>query len=165
MPKYIVDANILIQAYRKYYPMDVFLGFWDKVRQLAHRDEIISIDKVRNEILPSGDELSQWCIQQLPNDFFIQTDSVIGHYANVIRKVSELNRYTPNAISEFARDTVADAFLVATALSSKTDYVLVSEETFDPRCIKRVKIPDVCSLFNVRCINTVEMFRELCVQI
>ena len=164
MPRYIVDANIFIQAYRKYYPMDVFCGFWEKLKSLAG-SHIISIDKVENEILPNGDELAEWCREQLPDDFFVESATFIGEYAKVIRTVSASGKYTDNAMSQFASDTVADAFLVATTLSSTGDYVLVSEETSSPNSKTRIKIPDVCNLFGVRCINTVDMLRELGVTI
>lgn len=167
MAKYIIDANILIQAYRKYYTLDVFISFWDRIKYLADTNVICSIDKVKNEILPSGDELSQWCISQLPNDFFIDTSPFIREYSAVIRNVASLNKYTPNAISEFSDSNIADAFLVASALSLNVadDYVLVTEEVSDPQRKKRVKIPDVCPLFNVRWINTIGMFKELNIQI
>jgi hypothetical protein len=160
MPKYIVDANILIQAYRKYYPMDVFCGFWDKVKHLADSNSIISIDKVKDEVWLNKDALTRWCRNQLSDDFFVKSSAFIGEYAHVIKTVSGLGKYTPNAMSEFADETVADAFLIATALSSTNNYVLVSEEV-PTNSIKKVKIPDVCNLFGVRCINTVDMLREL----
>lgn len=167
MVKYIIDANILIQAYRKYYTLDVFVSFWEKIKHLADTEVICSIDKVKNEIIPNGDDLSLWCIKQLPSSFFINSSSFIVEYSTVIRSVSNLNKYTKSAISEFSDSNIADAFLVASAMSlSVVDkYVLVTEEVSDPRRIKRVKIPDVCSMFNVRWINTIEMFKELNIRI
>jgi hypothetical protein len=165
MPKYIIDANILIQAYRKYYPMDVFCGFWDRMKLLANSSHIISIDKVKDEVWPNGDALMQWCDNQLPNDFFVTTTMYISEYAHIIKTVTNMNKYTSNAIAEFADNAVADAFLIATAYSAVDDYVLVSEEIANPNSHKRVKIPDICNLFGVRCINTVDMLRELNVTI
>ena len=136
--------------------INIWVTFLERIKRL-----------IKNEILPSGDELSQWCISQLPNDFFIDTSPFIREYSAVIRNVASLNKYTPNAISEFSDSNIADAFLVASALSLNVadDYVLVTEEVSDPQRKKRVKIPDVCPLFNVRWINTIGMFKELNIQI
>lgn len=160
MTQYIIDANILIQAYRKYYPMDVFISFWDRIQHLAHSDIVVSIDKVKGEIEPSGDDLSRWCLAQLPQNFFMDSAPCLPHYAKVIRTVVELDKYTNGAISEFSDASESDAFLVAMAMSS-SDYVLVTEEIPQPQGKHKVKIPDVCALFGLRHINTVEMFREL----
>lgn len=49
--EYVVDTNFFIQAHRTAYPLDVFPGFWKKIRDLANARKIISIDKVKKEIL------------------------------------------------------------------------------------------------------------------
>ena len=54
---------------------------------------------------------------------------------------------------------LADPWLIAYA--KKYDFVLVSEETSEPHRKNKVKIPDVCNSFNVKCINMIKMFREL----
>lgn len=162
MTKYIIDANILIQAYRKYYTMDVFISFWSHVQRLAESDVVVSIDKVGNEIIPGGDDLASWCIAQLPTRFFMNSAVCLGAYANIISQVTALNKYTPNALAEFSQVGESDAFLVAMALTpSPDDYVLVTEEHSEPNRINKVKIPDVCSMVGVRHINTIEMLKEL----
>lgn len=52
---YIVDSNFFIQAHRMYYPLDVMPSFWQRVMDLADTGRIISIDKVRNEIVKNKD--------------------------------------------------------------------------------------------------------------
>jgi len=164
MVKYIIDANILIQAYRKHYAMDVFISFWMAIKHLAESNAIISIDKVQGEIVPNKDTLTQWCAQQLPKNFFIDTAPFIREYSNVINHVVGLKKYTSNAISEFSSEDEADAFLVATALSSTTDYIIVTEEV-GSQSPNKIKIPDVCLLFGIKCIDTITMFRELKISI
>lgn len=67
---YVVDSNFFIHALRVYYPLDVAYSFWQKVKQLAHDGEIISIDKVKDEIFDHNDDLENWCKENLPHDFF-----------------------------------------------------------------------------------------------
>lgn len=63
----------------------------------------------------------------------------------------------PEAVSEFA--TVADAYLVATAAAK--GYTLVTNETVDPQCRRRVKIPDACNALGVRFCDLNTVLREL----
>ena len=42
--KYALDANILINAYRDYYPIDVFPGFWDFLSNNITVGRILIID-------------------------------------------------------------------------------------------------------------------------
>ena len=65
--------------------------------------------------------------------------------------------FTPLAIAEFAQ--VADAYLVATAAAK--GYVLVTNETSDPLCRRRVKIPDACNALGVRYCDLNQVLREL----
>jgi hypothetical protein len=73
MSVYLVDSNFFIQAHRANYPLDVVASFWDKVRQLAEKQKIISIDKVKKEIYRHQDDLKTWCENNLPVGFFKDT--------------------------------------------------------------------------------------------
>lgn len=50
MPVFVIDSSVFIQAHRIHYPIDIAAGFWNKIRNLAHRRSIISIDKVKDEL-------------------------------------------------------------------------------------------------------------------
>jgi hypothetical protein len=73
MGVYIVDSNFFIQAHRDTYPLDVAFSFWNKVKQLASEGKIISIDKVRDELFDKNDALELWCKENLPDNFFKDT--------------------------------------------------------------------------------------------
>ena len=58
-PIYVVDTNVLIQAYRNYYSFDLAPGFWFSLTEFAERIRVI--DWVRNEMVDKhDDELAQW---------------------------------------------------------------------------------------------------------
>ena len=40
---FLVDTNFFIQAHRVSYPLDVVPSFWNKVKNLADNDKIISV--------------------------------------------------------------------------------------------------------------------------
>ena len=67
---FLIDSNFFIEAHRTSYPFDVVPSFWVKVKELADNGKIISIDKVQKELMKNNDELSQWCLNNLPSNFF-----------------------------------------------------------------------------------------------
>jgi hypothetical protein len=69
MPVFILDSNFFIQAHRTTYPIDVATGFWNKVKDLAVRRSLISLDKVRKEIYGGNDALEDWCKENLPEGY------------------------------------------------------------------------------------------------
>ena len=156
---YLVDSNFFIQAHRLYYPLDVFPSFWQKIKLLAESNVIISIDKVRNELYANNDDLTIWCKANLPTDFFKDTSTVISEYIQVTKWVESRNHYTRPALDEFLDADEADAWLVAYAKANNTP--LVTHETSEPLRKSKVKIPDVCQPFAIRCLNTIELFRNL----
>jgi hypothetical protein len=81
---FLLDSNFFIEAYRTSYPFDVVPSFWMKVKELAEQRKIISIDKVKKELLQNKDELSDWIIDNLPEDFFKDTSSEMTNYATLI---------------------------------------------------------------------------------
>lgn len=56
---YVLDTNVLIQAYRNYYSFDLAPGFWDSLVEFAQRIHVV--DWVRSEMADGhDDELAQW---------------------------------------------------------------------------------------------------------
>lgn len=162
MTIFVVDSNFFIQAHRMYYPLDIAFSFWNKVKELSERGQIISIDKVKNELYDKNDALEHWCIANLPEDFFKSTDDIATTYGQVTAWcISRNNHYNQNAINEFLDADEADAFLVAYSLADLNNRTIVTYETSDPNRKNKVKIPEPCNVFNVRFLNTMQMLREL----
>ena len=162
MKIYVVDSNFFIQAHRVNYPLDIAFSFWNKVKELANSGRIISIDKVKNELYDKNDDLEDWCKVNLPENFFKSTDDVMAEYARVTAwAISMNNHYLPNALNEFLDADEADAFLVAYSLADDQNRIIVTHEVSQPKRKNRIKIPEACSPFNVRYLNTIEMLREI----
>ncbi len=164
MDVFILDANFFIQAHRINYPLDVATGFWKKVKDLSERGKIISIDKVKNEIIKNEDELTDWIKTNLPESFFVNTNTaeVLSNYAQVARWAnSKSTHYLPQAIAEFLNAENADAWLVAYALSDITHNYIVTQEISEPNKKSKIKIPDVCNHFRIKYVNTIDLFRKL----
>lgn len=162
MGVYIVDSNFFIQAHRDSYPLDIAFSYWRKVKELADDRKIISIDKVKNEIYDKNDSLRDWCIANLPSDFFKETSEVMEQYSNISSwAVSKSSQYSRNAINEFLASDEADAFIVAYALQDVNNITIVTQEISQPLIKHKIKIPEVCNSFGVRYVRMMAMFREL----
>ena len=163
MSKFIVDSNFFIQAHRSIYPLDIAQSFWTKIKNLANNGTILSIDKVKKEIYDNSsheDKLKIWCKANLPNGFFIDTDTVLQNYITIVNWTKSMSHhYTTNAIQEFLETDLADPWLIAFAMSN--NWTIVTYERSEPNRKNRIKIPEVCNQFNVRYVNTIEMLREL----
>lgn len=64
--------------------------------------------------------------------------------------------------AHFAQNNVADPFLVAKAM--KYGYTVVTYE-ISANGGRKIKIPDVCKEFGVKCININDALRELCLRV
>lgn len=160
MEKYVLDSNFFIQAHRKVYPLDVAVNFWNKLEALATSSKIISIDKVWDELNQNDDELTQWCKAHLPNGFFKDTSSMINAYTAVTGWAFERSdQFQKRAIDTFLAAEEADAWIISYALDTKC--VLVTNEVSAPNSKTSIKIPDVCLTFDIRYLDTIDMFRDI----
>ena len=144
--KYILDANVFIEAYRHYYAFDLCPGFWASITHCGEQGILGSIDRVRDE-LKKEDNLGQWR-SHLSAEFFhpTDTDDVIDAYTEVINWAQGETRLTAAAKAAFADD--ADAWLVAYAKAK--GLLVVTRETSKPESKKNLKLPDVCHAFGIK---------------
>ena len=157
---YLLDTNVFVEAYRRYYGLDLCPGFWDSLSHYCEEGRLLSIDRVRDEI-QEGDALDEW-VKQAPEGLFISTadEAVIEIFQHLIASVQEDEQYLDLAKAEFA--TVADGWLIACAAAY--DGKVVTHEARSPEARKRVPMPNVADLFNIECIDTFDMLRSLEVQ-
>lgn len=159
---YLIDSSCFMTASRVSNPIDIALSFWNKLAELAQNHTFYSIDKVKDEITLNDDDLSKWCVANLPDDFFISTETV-----EVYQKYAELVNWAQNkgikqtGVDKFIDDTKADIYFVAFASLSPSAYTVVTEETSAINSKKEIKLPDACFAFGVRAINLMSMLREL----
>jgi hypothetical protein len=164
MAVYLVDSNFFIQAHRATYPLDVVPGFWTVVKRLADNGDIISIDKVKKEILSQNDALTNWCKANLSDTFYHDTSTVMDEYRIVSNwAISKSSHYVSNAINEFLTADEADAFLIAYALADVSNRIIITHEISQPNGKKKIKIPEPCDELGVRYLNTIDMFRKIAV--
>lgn len=159
---FVLDANVFIEASRRYYAFDLAPGFWDSLVLNASQGKICSIDRVMTELKRGKDELSEWARGKFA-DWFVSTDNekVIQSYAGIMNWAQSQKQFSDAAKSEFAN--VADGWLVAYAHANAS--VVVTHEVYDPYVKKKVPIPNICQAFGVDCVDTFAMLRRLKVQL
>lgn len=154
---FLLDTNIFITA-KNELPMDVYPSFWNALSQLAAVGSFRSIKKVEEEIRKGKDELVNWIENKLPKDFFIdESPATLMALAKVSQWTLTNPIYTQAAKEEFA--AVADSWIVAEALAQSL--TVITHETPDPQCKRRVKIPDVCNAVGVNFCDLNTAFRQL----
>ena len=155
--RYLPDANVLMTAHHHYYAPDLCPGFWDCMAYHIAGGRLGIIDRVYDEIL-SPSALVSWA-EQAANDWFLPTatQAIANSYTQLIDWVDSNPQFTTAARADFARG--ADGWLAAYAMVHGS--VVVTNEVSAPDARRKVPLPDLCSQFHVRCINTFVMLREL----
>lgn len=158
---FLLDANVFIEAKRRYYAFELCPGFWDCLIWHHGSERIQSIDRVKQELERGGDDLSDWVAAVMPTTCFASTDdaSVTGVFGQMVTWVQGQAQFLPEAKAEFA--TMADGWLIAYAKAN--NLVLVTHEIFAPDARRKVPIPNVCEAFGVAYIDTFSMLKELSV--
>jgi len=142
--RYIIDANVFIQAKNFHYGFDFCQGFWDWLRAGFEQDVIFSIKKVRAELLAGtqGDSARNWALN-MPTAFFLEDTGdihVMREYAHCMQWAHQDRYYKQAALVRFAQAHRADAFLLAYARAY--GHVLVTQELSQPDKRKEIPIPD-----------------------
>lgn len=167
---YLLDTSVLIDAKNKYYPLERIPQFWNWLVHQSLAGHVKLPPQVIGEIL--GPDYTD----EEPAD-------ALAEWVNANRTVLELTEEMPTDLLthtyEQGYDTIpedltsvdplsepADPFLIAFALANPDNRRVVTMENFQsvgttlPKPSNR-RIPLVCDLLGVRCINTFALIREL----
>ncbi|MGH9449733.1 MAG: DUF4411 family protein [Terriglobia bacterium] len=158
-PPYVLDANVFIEAARRYYAFDLAPAFWKSLVHYAAVGRVKSIDRVQQELERGNDDLAQWVKKGNFGSAFASTDdsSVIQAYSEIISWVQHQAQFLEAAKSSFADS--ADGWLVAYAKAQGG--IVVTQEVLQSDARSRVKIPNVCQAFGVSFVGTFEVLRSL----
>jgi hypothetical protein len=155
---YLLDANVFIEAARRYYAFDLAPPFWESLVHHSTNGRVQSIDRVKEELEKGKDELATWATTQF-RDAFASTDEedVIASYSKVMGWVQAQDQFSDAAKAEFA--TGADGWLVAYAKCKGC--IVVTHELPAADAKRNVPIPNACEAFGVIYVDTFKMLRQL----
>ena len=126
---YVLDANVFIEAYKRYYAFDIAPAFWDNLVLMAQDGLVMSIDKVNAEIDPKNQELKTWAIDNFKEWKNTNQNDVILEYGRIMKWANGQN-FKEAAVDEFADNHNADAWVISYALAKK--FTVVTEERLNP---------------------------------
>lgn len=147
---YVFDSSPLIVLF-KYFYLERFPSLWEKFDSMVSAQQIISVREVRNELIGQEDRLSAWVKKNkeifykptMDEYNFVKEVFVIEHFQTLIKEKER-----------FVGKPVADPFVIAKAKVGAG--CVVTEESHKKNA---AKIPNVCSHFDIPCVN-LETFME-----
>ena len=153
--KYCLDANVLIQAWQKYYSPKICPDYWELLDYLGTQDIVFMPEMVYDEIVRTDDDLSNW----------LKTSKI------PIKKIDEQvtkclkDIYSADPNHKFLVDntkarSLADPWVIAHALRENAA-VVTKEEKVTALNSTRIKIPNVCDKMNVSWMNDFQLIEEL----
>ncbi|MHB0886420.1 MAG: DUF4411 family protein [Bacillota bacterium] len=156
-----MDANVFIEAANRYYAFDLVPAFWQALIDHATNGELLSIDKVKDEITRLGNELTEWAKKDFR--WFAPTDqtNTLKAYRDSCCWAQGHAQFSDGAKSQFAG--VADGWLVAYAKAN--DCILVTHEQFAKDVKARIPIPNACRELGLEIRDTFAMLRALSIKL
>jgi hypothetical protein len=154
----LLDANVLIDANRDYYPIDRVPEFWEWLADAGGNDRVKIPIEVYEEIAEGKDDLAEWIMKDRNKEALLLEEDA---------DVSLVSRVTDDGYADDLSDDEVlkigrDPFLVAYALADNGNRCVVTTEASKPKKQRANRhLPDVCKTFNVQCYNTFQFVRAL----
>lgn len=152
---YWLDANVFIQARNGPYSFTLVPPFWAFLCEQLEQGTIKCPKMVYDELIDGNDDLAAWFKPRREKGLCHHpTETVQQCYSTVANHIA--TRYKPHQAAEFLIG--ADGWLIAHAMDG--DGVVVTQES-DRSHRSKIKIPTICKVFGVRCMDTYQMLGAL----
>lgn len=161
---YLLDANTLIDAKRDYFEFDRVPEFWGWLQHHGGKGSVKIPIEIYEEFEETKnadgdrDSLAEWASDTAVRRALLLAEEVDRRIvSNVISK-----GYCPDPNDQEIEKIGRDPFLIAYALRDPIRRVVVTTEVSRPTAQRaNRKVPDVCRVMGVRCINSFQLLREL----
>ncbi len=152
---YCLDANVLIQAWQKYYSPRFCWDYWKILSKLGREKRLFLPQSVYEEITRVDDDLTEWLKNsKIPTHRVDGT--VIACWADIIDK-DPTHKYL---VDNVKYRSLADPWVIAHAMKEKA-CVVTKEEKITVINSPKIKIPNVCENMGIRWINDFQLVEEL----
>ncbi len=146
--KYSIDTSSIIQAWHRYYPIDIFPTLWSRLEQLVDHGDLGATEEVLVELEKKDDDVLAWVRRQ--------TGMIVPMDQGVQLAVRRILQDYPRLVDTRRNRSGADAFVIGLAMVE--GITVVTDERRTGRA-ERPHIPDVCAALGVACIDFVGMIR------
>lgn len=155
---FLLDANVLIDAARDYYPVDMVPEFWDWLSYQGAQGAVKIPQEILEEVCDGRDAAADWLrTPSVKAAVGLVEDADPAIVAHVVERGYAAD-LTDDEVVRIGRDP----FLIAYALVAPTDRCIVTTEGSKPTKQRaNRKLPDVCDGFSVQYCNTFEFIRRL----
>lgn len=153
--KYCLDANVLIEAWQKYYNPKFCPDYWKLLIELGNKEIIFIPELVNEEIIRTEDELSKW----------LKTSKIPIRKINepvtlCLQEIYSSNPIHQNLVAQTKSRSLADPWVIAHALNENA-IVVTKEEKVTAINNTKIKIPNVCENMKVRWMNDFQFIDAL----
>lgn len=155
---YLLDANVLIDANRDYYPIERVPEFWEWLENAGENGNVKIPLEVYEEISDGQDGLANWAKREQIKTALLFQEEVDVSLVSYVTDQGYASDLTDDEVEKIGRDP----FLIAYALKDKESRCLVTTEVSKPKRLRANRhLPDVCADLEVVCYNTFEFVRAL----
>jgi predicted nucleic acid-binding protein len=155
---YCLDANVLIEAWQKYYSPKFCPQYWEILNSLGGAGRIFIPEVVFEEITRTEDDLCEWLKgSKIPIRKI--DEAVIKCWQDMLSR----NPSHQTLVDSIKGRSLADPWVIAHAINEKA--TVVTKETKNTAVnSSRIRIPNVCDNMSVAWINDFELIAELGIQ-
>lgn len=153
--KYCLDANVLIQAWQKYYNPKFCPDYWKVLIELGNQGTIFIPEVVYEEITRTEDDLSKWL-----KGSKIPIKKISEPVTICLQKIYSNNPTHQNLVDNTKARSLADPWVIAHALHENAT-VVTKEEKVTALSSNKIKIPNVCDNMGIKWINDFQFIDEL----
>ncbi len=155
---YLLDANVLIDANRDYYPIERVPEFWEWLEHHGAAGRVKIPLEIYEEVRDGKDDLASWIKTTEVTESLRYAEEVDVEL--VSKAVSE--GYAPDLTDDEILKLGRDPFLLAYALASPSSHCIVTTEVSKPSKRRgNRRLPDVVRDFGIESCNTFEFTRRL----
>jgi len=155
---YLLDANVLIDANRDYYPIDRVPEFWEWLADAGENNRVKIPLEVYEEIKEGDDGLAEWIKNDQNKEALLFEEDVDVRLVSRVTDDGYANDLSDDEVEKIGRDP----FLVAYAIADEDNRCIVTTEVSKPSRERANRhLPDVCGTFDVPCANTFQFVRAL----
>jgi len=159
---YCLDANVLIQAWQKYYAPEICPDYWEVLNTLGKQGLIFIPEEVKNEIVviddkeKRQDDLSKW-LKRSSIPVKKSTGSVIRCWQNIL----QANTQHKFLVDNVKMRSLADPWVISHAMDQHAIVVTKEDPVTAPSAKKPITIPNVCDNMGIRCIDDFAFVKEI----
>lgn len=154
----MLDANVLIDANRDYYPIERVPEFWAWLQHHGGDGRIKVPIEIYEEVKDGKDELAKWIKQRtVRDDVCLDAEADVSLVSRAVA-----DGYAPDLTDDEILKIGRDPFLLAYALREPSEHCIVTTEVSKPSKQRANRhLPDVAHSLGIASCNTFELTRIL----